>query len=128
MARRDIGAYVNMSPEAITAALRGLVRRGVISVRDRRYVKIIDRVGLEDAISETATTKEKATPAATLDVALPHLRNIAEAVPSPRREVSHPVCRATTSSRSMIISSPNTRVAPPAPASWPRYDRLPPPS
>lgn len=71
MARRDIGAYVNMSPEAITRSLRGLVRRGVISVRDRRYVKIIDRVGLEDAISETAATKEKATPAATLDVALP---------------------------------------------------------
>ena len=70
---RNIGAGVNMSPEAITRSLRGLVRRGVISVRDRRYVKIIDRVGLEDAISETATTKEKATPAATLDVALPHL-------------------------------------------------------
>ena len=65
MARRDIGAYVNMSPEAITRSLRGLVRRGVISVRDRRYVKIIDRVGLEDAISETAATKDKAPPAAT---------------------------------------------------------------
>ena len=72
MARRDIGAYVNMSPEAITRSLRGLVRRGVISVRDRRYVKIIDRVGLEDAISGTAAPKDKAPPAATLDAALLH--------------------------------------------------------
>jgi CRP-like cAMP-binding protein len=74
MARTDIGAYVNMSPEAITRSLRGLVRRGVISVRDRRYVTIIDRVGLEDVISETAATKGKAPAAATnrMDATLPH--------------------------------------------------------
>jgi CRP-like cAMP-binding protein len=54
MARADVAAYVNMSPEAVTRSLRQLVRRGVISVRDRRYIKIIDRSGLEDIISETA--------------------------------------------------------------------------
>jgi CRP/FNR family transcriptional regulator len=65
MARTDIGAYVNMSPEAVTRSLRELVRRGVISVRDRRYITIIDRVGLEDVISEAAATKGKAPAAAT---------------------------------------------------------------
>jgi CRP/FNR family transcriptional regulator len=53
MARTDIGAYVNMSPEAVTRSLQGLVHREVISVRDRRYITIIDRMGLEDAISDT---------------------------------------------------------------------------
>lgn len=52
MARTDIGAYVNVSPEVVTRALRELVRRRVISVRDRRCIKIIDRVGLEDVISD----------------------------------------------------------------------------
>ena len=65
MARTDIGAYVNMSPEAVTRSLRELVRRGVISLRERHYIKIIDRVGLEEAISEAAATKDKAPPAAT---------------------------------------------------------------
>jgi CRP/FNR family transcriptional regulator len=52
MARTDIGAYVNISPEAVTRALQELVRRGVIRIRDRRYIKIIDRTGLEKIISE----------------------------------------------------------------------------
>src|SRR5689334_24067537 len=52
MARTDIGAYVNMSPEAVTRSLRALVRRGVISVRDRHHIKIIDRAGLEEVIAE----------------------------------------------------------------------------
>lgn len=52
MARTDIGAYVNVSPEAITRSLHELVRRGVITVRDRRYIKIADRVKLEDIVSE----------------------------------------------------------------------------
>jgi CRP-like cAMP-binding protein len=65
MARTDIGAYVNISPEAVTRSLRELVRRGLISVRERRYVKIIDRVGLEEAISEAVATKDKAPPQAT---------------------------------------------------------------
>jgi CRP/FNR family transcriptional regulator len=65
MTRTDIGTYVNISPEAVTRALRWLIRRGVISVRDRRYIKIIDRVGLEDVISGTTATRYKASRAAT---------------------------------------------------------------
>jgi CRP-like cAMP-binding protein len=65
MARTDIGAYVNISPEAVTRSLRTLVRRGVISVRARNHIKIIDRVGLEEVISEVAATRDKASPAAT---------------------------------------------------------------
>ena len=65
MPRTDIGAYVNMSPEAVTRSLRELVRRGLISVRERRYVKIIDRAGLDEAISEAVATKDKAPPRAT---------------------------------------------------------------
>jgi len=63
MARTDIGAYVNMSPEAVTRSLRALVRRGVISVRARNHIKIIDRAGLEKVISEAAATRDKALPA-----------------------------------------------------------------
>jgi len=61
MARTDIGAYVNMSPEAVTRALRALVRRGVISVRDRHHITIIDRARLEEVIAESppATTRRK---------------------------------------------------------------------
>lgn len=63
MARTDIGAYVNLSAEAVSRSLQGLVRRGVISVRDRRYIKIIDRMGLEDAISEMMATRGERSPA-----------------------------------------------------------------
>jgi CRP-like cAMP-binding protein len=52
MARTDIGAYVNISPEAVTRSLQELARRGVIRVRNRRYIKIIDRARLEDIVSE----------------------------------------------------------------------------
>jgi CRP-like cAMP-binding protein len=74
MTRADIGGYVNMSPEAVTRSLRELARRGVIKVRDRRHIRIIDRVGLEDVISETAATRGKVPPAATSRMAsvLPH--------------------------------------------------------
>jgi CRP-like cAMP-binding protein len=74
MARTDIAAYVSMSPEAVTRSLRGLVRRGVIRVRERRYIEIIDRVGLEEAIAEGAATKGKAPSAAASrkDTALLH--------------------------------------------------------
>ena len=54
MSRRDIGAYVNISPEAVSRAMQELVRRGVISLRNRRRVRIIDRARLEGIISESA--------------------------------------------------------------------------
>jgi CRP/FNR family transcriptional regulator len=74
MARTDIGAYVNISPEAVTRSLQWLVRRGVISVRDRRYIEIIDRPGLDEVISETAATRGKVPPAPTSRISsvLPH--------------------------------------------------------
>ena len=54
MSRIDIGSYMNISPEAVSRAMQELVRRGVISLRNRRHVRIIDRAGLEDIISESA--------------------------------------------------------------------------
>ena len=53
MTRRDIAAYVGMTPEAVTRSLRDLVHRGAITFRDRRHLQIIDRARLEAAISET---------------------------------------------------------------------------
>jgi CRP/FNR family transcriptional regulator len=52
MTRQDIGAYVGISPEAVTRSLRNLVSRGAITFRDRRHVQIIDRARLEAAISD----------------------------------------------------------------------------
>jgi CRP-like cAMP-binding protein len=52
MSRVDIGAYTNISSEAVSRSLRELIRRRMISVRERRHIKILDRVGLEDIISE----------------------------------------------------------------------------
>jgi CRP-like cAMP-binding protein len=57
MTRRDIGAYVGISPEAVTRSLRDLVNRGAIALRDRRHVQIIDRSRLEAAISEVRTLR-----------------------------------------------------------------------
>jgi CRP-like cAMP-binding protein len=49
MSRSDIGAYVGISPEAVSRCLRELAGRRVISFRDRRRVQIADR-RLLDAI------------------------------------------------------------------------------
>ena len=51
MTRSDIGAYVAISPEAVSRSLRDLISRGAITFRDRRHVKIIDRAQLEAVIS-----------------------------------------------------------------------------
>jgi len=52
MSRADIGAYTNISPEAVSRSFQELVRRRVISVHHRRHIKILDRTGLEGIISE----------------------------------------------------------------------------
>jgi CRP-like cAMP-binding protein len=52
MSRRDIAAYIGVSPEAVTRSLRDLVNRGAITLRDRRHVQIIDRGRLEAAVAE----------------------------------------------------------------------------
>jgi len=43
MSRSDIAAYVGTSLEAVSRAFQTLVRRGAISFRDRRHVRIIGR-------------------------------------------------------------------------------------
>ena len=53
MSRSDIGAYVGISPEAVSRALRDLVSLGAITFRDRRHVKISNRAELEGVISES---------------------------------------------------------------------------
>ena len=53
MTRKDVGAYVGISPEAVSRSLRELVSFGAISFRDRRHVQIINRARLEAAISAT---------------------------------------------------------------------------
>jgi CRP-like cAMP-binding protein len=57
MTRRDIAAYVAITPEAVTRSLRNLASRGAIAFRDRRHVQIINRARLEAAISGTRTTR-----------------------------------------------------------------------
>jgi len=52
MTRRDIAAYVAITPETVTRSFRDLVHRGAIAFRDRRHVQIINRARLEAAISE----------------------------------------------------------------------------
>jgi CRP-like cAMP-binding protein len=59
MTRSDIGAYAGISPEAVSRSFRELVGRGVISFRDRRHIKIIDRAQLEAAIMETDASAAK---------------------------------------------------------------------
>jgi CRP-like cAMP-binding protein len=56
MTRSDIGAYVGVSPEAVSRSFRDLVSLGAITFRDRRHLKIIDRAQLEAAIAEIDTT------------------------------------------------------------------------
>lgn len=47
MGRTDIARYVGMSLGAVSRGFRALVAHGVISNRDRRHVKIVDRKALE---------------------------------------------------------------------------------
>ena len=43
MNRSDIAHYVGMSLAAVSRGFRSLSARGIMSSRDRRHVKIIDR-------------------------------------------------------------------------------------
>ena len=52
MSRSDIGNYIGISLEAVSRSFRALSSRGVIALRNRRHVKIIDRAGLNDIASE----------------------------------------------------------------------------
>jgi CRP-like cAMP-binding protein len=52
MNRSDMGEYVGMSLEAVSRSFRTLTTRGIIKIRDRRYVKIVDRTRFEMVASE----------------------------------------------------------------------------
>jgi CRP/FNR family transcriptional regulator len=43
MDRSDIGRYIGMTLEAVGRAFRTLTTRGVIELRDRGHVRIVDR-------------------------------------------------------------------------------------
>jgi CRP/FNR family transcriptional regulator len=47
MDRSDIGAYTGLTLSAVSRAFRSLTARGVIRVRNRRHVRIIDRAAFE---------------------------------------------------------------------------------
>jgi CRP-like cAMP-binding protein len=57
MTRRDIAAYVGITPAAVTRSLRHLIGQSAITFRDRQHVQIINRARLEAAISGTRTTR-----------------------------------------------------------------------
>jgi len=48
MDRSDIGEYTGLTLAAVSRAFRSLTTRGVIKVRDRRHVRIIDRTAFEN--------------------------------------------------------------------------------
>lgn len=50
MKRSDIAAYVGISLEAVGRSFRRLANRGVITIRNRRYIKITNHTGFEAAI------------------------------------------------------------------------------
>jgi CRP-like cAMP-binding protein len=43
MDRSDIGRYIGMTLEAVSRAFRTLTTRGIIKLRDRKHVRIVDR-------------------------------------------------------------------------------------
>jgi CRP-like cAMP-binding protein len=47
MSRSDVADYVGMSLEAVSRSFGSLARRGVITLRNKRHVKIVDRARLE---------------------------------------------------------------------------------
>lgn len=54
MDRSDISEYVGMTLPAVSRTFRNLSMRGVIKIRDRRHVKIVNRNAFEQIIIENA--------------------------------------------------------------------------
>ncbi|WP_325605285.1 Crp/Fnr family transcriptional regulator [Rhodopila sp.] len=52
MSRSDIGAYVGISPEAVSRCLRKLTDQKIVRFKDRRHVEVLDRQALEALTSE----------------------------------------------------------------------------
>jgi CRP/FNR family transcriptional regulator len=57
MTRSDIAEYVGASLPAISRAFRSLTTRGILQLRNRRHVKIIDQLAFEKL---TSGRREKA--------------------------------------------------------------------
>jgi CRP-like cAMP-binding protein len=55
MNRSDFGRYVGMSLEAVSRSFRTLASWGVVTFRDRRHLKIVNRARLEGIASEVET-------------------------------------------------------------------------
>jgi predicted transcriptional regulator len=47
MDRSEISEYIGLTLAAVSRAFRNLTAHGVIKVRDRRYVRIVDRAAFE---------------------------------------------------------------------------------
>jgi len=54
MNRSDIAAYLGLSLEAVSRSFRALASRGVVSVRDKRSVKVMNRSQLDALAAENA--------------------------------------------------------------------------
>jgi CRP-like cAMP-binding protein len=52
MDRSDIGRYTGMTLEAVGRAFRALTARGIIRLRDRKHVRIVDRDGFDRIAGE----------------------------------------------------------------------------
>jgi CRP-like cAMP-binding protein len=52
MSRSDIGEYVALSPEVVSRSFRRLETLGVIGMRDKRHVKILDRVQFDELVCQ----------------------------------------------------------------------------
>jgi CRP-like cAMP-binding protein len=58
MNRSDIADYLGMSLEAISRSFRTLTSRGVLSFRNKRYVRVLSR-GQLDALANLSDRQEK---------------------------------------------------------------------
>jgi CRP-like cAMP-binding protein len=58
MSRSDVAEYLGMSLEAISRSFRTLASRGVLSFRNKRYVKVMNRDQL-DALAELSEREQK---------------------------------------------------------------------
>jgi CRP/FNR family transcriptional regulator, anaerobic regulatory protein len=52
MSRSDIAAYIGVSLESVSRSFRILADRGIIALRNRQHVKIIDRAGFQSLIAQ----------------------------------------------------------------------------
>jgi CRP-like cAMP-binding protein len=58
MNRSDIGDYLGMSLEAVSRSFRALVSRGILRLRNKRYVRVLNRAQL-DVLADSSDTQER---------------------------------------------------------------------